>query len=107
MLKFIIVPILLLAHIAHGSRSVTLNNVIVQFLNFGETTNYFLISELAPEVNPESAWLAVGLNSKSQMVITLKKKITLSKINNLILRLEPVLWSVKMRMVKHQLSIII
>lgn len=68
MLRFSILPILLLVQAVHGQQSVTLNNVIIRFLNRGDTTDYFLISNLAAGIKPESAWLAIGLNSKSQMV---------------------------------------
>ncbi len=49
-------------------QSITLSNVIVNFLNRGSQTDFFLISNLSPGINANNAWVGVGLNSEKKMV---------------------------------------
>lgn len=60
--------------VVSGQQSITLNNVIVNFLNRGSQTDFFLISNLPNSgVNVNNAWVSVGLNSNNKMVN--KKKV--------------------------------
>ena len=50
-------------------QSLQVNNVIVNFLNRGTETEFFLLSNLKPGIDVKNAWLAVGFNSDRAMVI--------------------------------------
>ncbi len=51
---------------ADCQQSITIDNVIVNFLNRGQQTDFFVISNLEPSVGAD-AYLAVGLNSGKRM----------------------------------------
>lgn len=59
----------LLIGMVRGQQSITLKNVVVNFLNRGQQTDFFLISNLAPGIDANNAWLGVGVNSIDKMVI--------------------------------------
>lgn len=75
MFKFALI-LIVGVHIVSGQQSITLNNVIVNFLNRGSQTDFFLISNFPNSgVNVNNAWVGVGLNSNNKMVNTKKMKI--------------------------------
>lgn len=53
----------------NAQQSLQVNNVIVNFLNRGTETEFFLLSNLRPGIDVKNAWLAVGFNSDRAMVI--------------------------------------
>jgi len=52
---------------ADCQQSITIQNVVVNFLNRGVQTDFFVISNLAPGVDLNNAYLAVGLNRNQEM----------------------------------------
>lgn len=51
--------------------SINLNNVIVNYMNKGSETDFYLISNLKAPANVNNAWLSVALNSQTGMVFIL------------------------------------
>ena len=65
--NILLLVVALLGGLTECQQSITIQNVVVNFLNRGEQTDFFVISNLGPDIDINNAYLAVGLNHNQEM----------------------------------------
>ncbi len=66
MIVFILAYFLLKQEVT--AQSISINNVYVKWRNLGTQTEFMITSSLNDKINPDNAWIALGINSYKTMV---------------------------------------